>query len=240
MTTRPPTHVGRLGAIRRYPVKSLVGEELDLVSVDDRGVVGDRLWCVRDADGKLGSGKSTRRFRKMEGLLSLAAQYDDDVPVIDFGGGRQRRGDDDAVHQALRTLVGRPVRLSREEDVSHFDEGPIHLVTTATLRRLEEARGQGVDDRRLRPNFVIDTGDRVGFVEDAWIGRELALGDEVVLAVREPMPRCVMLNLAQRDLPEDADLLRTATRLNDAQVGVVADVVTAGQVRVGDEARLLP
>lgn len=240
MTVPPPAHVGRLAVIRRYPVKSLVGEDLDRATVDERGLRGDRLWCVRDADGKLGSGKTTRRFRKMEGLLTLSARYDGEVPVLELGDGRVHRGDDDAVHRVLTDLVGRPVTLSREAGVSHFDEGPIHLVTTSTLRALERARGGRVDERRLRANLVLDTGAEEGFVEDAWTGRELALGDQVVLAIREPMPRCVMLNLPQQHLPEDDQLLRTAKRANDAQVGVVADVVARGQVVLGDAARLLP
>ena len=60
---------GRLAGIRRYPVKSLTGEELEHALIEHRGLAGDRLWSVRDPDGKLGSGKSSRRFRKMDGLM---------------------------------------------------------------------------------------------------------------------------------------------------------------------------
>ena len=43
----------------RYPVKSLLGEQLPEVEVDERGVIGDRLYAVTDRDGKLGSGKTS-------------------------------------------------------------------------------------------------------------------------------------------------------------------------------------
>jgi uncharacterized protein len=220
-------------ALFRYPVKSLVGEELREVDIDRRGVTGDRLWSVRDPDGKLGSGKSSRRFRRMDGLLALSAAYDESVPVLTFPHGRVVRGDDEAVHEALSGHVGRPVRLEREERVSHFDEGPLHLVTTASLERVSRARGVPVDIRRLRANVLVESTE----VEDAWTGRRLAIGDDVVVQVLYPMPRCVMLDLPQRGLPADRGLLRAVTETNLGELGVVADVVTPGRVRLGDGVR---
>ncbi|WP_246595259.1 MOSC N-terminal beta barrel domain-containing protein [Actinoplanes auranticolor] len=38
--------------IRRYPIKSLLGERPPVAEVDQRGLAGDRLWAVRDPDGK--------------------------------------------------------------------------------------------------------------------------------------------------------------------------------------------
>ena len=60
----------------RYPVKSLGGQRVEASLVNERGLVGDRLWAVRDEDGKLGSGKDSRRFRRMEGLLGVTARYE--------------------------------------------------------------------------------------------------------------------------------------------------------------------
>src|SRR5690349_10610437 len=107
MPVAQSTQLGPVTAVLRYPVKSLAGEALERATIDGRGLVGDRLWCVRDPDGKLGSGKSTRRFRKMEGLLDLVATYDGDVPVIGYPDGRTLRGDDPDVHAALSRHVGR-------------------------------------------------------------------------------------------------------------------------------------
>lgn len=229
--------VGRVRSLHRYPVKSLVGEPLDHAAFDHRGILGDRLWSVRDEDGKLGSGKSTRRFRKMDGLLDLVATYDGDVPVIEFPDGRVLVGPGGATDTALSDHVGRSVTLAQEEAVSHFDEGPLHLVTTATVRALERRHGRPVDARRLRPNLVIETSDE-GFVEDAWIDRDVSIGQDVVLRITAPMPRCVMVDLAQRGVDAEDGLLRTATSANDAEVGVVADVLQPGEVNVGDEVRL--
>ena len=231
--------VGRVASLRRYPVKSLVGERLTEAVVDRRGLVGDRLWSVRDRDGKFGSGKSTRRFRRMDGLLSLTAAYDGgEVPVVTFPDGRSYRGDDPSVHAALSEYVGREVTLAREEAVSHFDEGPVHLVTTAALTCLERAHGRVVDPARLRPNLVVDT-DQPGLVEDGWVGQRVGIGEALVLKIGYRMPRCVMVNLPQVGVPADGGLLARITDLNDGGLGVVADVVRPGPVAVGDPVRLV-
>jgi uncharacterized protein YcbX len=224
-----------VASLHRYPVKSTVGERLEVADVVARGLRGDRLWAVRDEDGKLGSGKSTRRFRKMEGLLDLIASYDGDVPVVTFPDGRGLRGDDPAIDEALSAHVGRPVTLGREGEVSHFDDGPVHLVTTASLRVVGEALGEPVDPRRFRPNLVVDTGDLAGLVEDGWVGHQLHVG-EVVLEVAARMPRCVMVNLPQVGLSATR-VLDAVGDLNDANLGVLATVVAPGRVRVGDEVR---
>lgn len=221
-----------VASLRRYPVKSLVGERLEVADVVERGLRGDRLWAVVDEDGKLGSGKSSRRFRKMEGLLDLAASYDGDVPLITFPDGRSLRGDDPTIDDALSSHVGRSVTLAREAEVSHFDDGPVHLVTTGSLRAVEQHLGEPVDPRRFRPNLVVETGDLDGLVEDAWVGHRLQVG-EVLLEVVAQMPRCVMVNLPQVGLAATR-VLDVVGEINDANLGVLATVVTPGRVRVGD------
>jgi hypothetical protein len=230
---------GRLARIRRYPVKSLAGEDLERAALEPRGLAGDRAWAVRDLDGKLGSGKSTRRFRRMDGLLELAATYDGDTPLLTFPDGRVLPAGAAATDQALSAHVGRPVSLARESEVAHFDEGPVHLVTTASLRALADTAGHDVDPRRTRANLLVDwAGD--GFPEHEWVGRQVAVGSAVVLHVTALMPRCVMVNLPQEDLPADPDLLRLIGENDpDVALGVVADVVRTGEVALGDDVTLL-
>lgn len=238
MTAPPPPPVGVVAELRRYPVKSLAGERLDELRLDSRGVQGDRLWSVRDLDGRFGSGKSTRRFRKMDGLMRLVSSYDGQVPVITFPDGVRIRGDDPAVHSALSEYVGRPVTLAREEGVSHFDEGPLHVLTTSSLRRLEKEHGAPVDVRRFRANLLLDTGAAPELVEAAWSGCRIRVG-EALLEVGYQMPRCVMVDQPQAGMGPDHGVLRSLADLNDAQIGVVASVVEPGPVRLGDTAVLV-
>jgi uncharacterized protein YcbX len=127
-----------------------------------------------------------------------------------------------------------------------FDLAVVHLLTTATLDRLRELYPEGrLEVRRFRPNIVVATGpEEQGFVENDWIGRTISVGDEVRLRVSGQCPRCVMITLAQGDLPKDSGILptailRTAPQNNHANVGVYADVVKGGTVRRGDHVKVI-
>jgi hypothetical protein len=117
-----------------------------------------------------------------------------------------------------------------------FDVGPVHLLTTGTLDGLREAYPAGrFETRRFRPNLVVRTpSDSGAFPESKWVGRTLALGDEVRLKVSGHCGRCVMTTLAQGDLPRDPGILRAAAQQNEAHVGVYAEVVQGGIMRRGD------
>jgi uncharacterized protein YcbX len=121
-----------------------------------------------------------------------------------------------------------------------FDCAVVHLLTTATLERLRQLYPAGrFEVRRFRPNVVVETdADVTDFVENAWIGRTLAIGDTVRLSITRPCSRCVMTTLPQADLPRDNGILRTVAQHNQAHVGVYAAVVRGGTIRRGDATRL--
>ena len=226
--------VGRVTALWRYPVKSMLGERCPSLTLNARGVEGDRLYAVVDANGKLGSGKSTRRFARIDGLFRFRSVYDGDVPVIAFPDGRRLRGDDGSVHGALSAALGQPVTLAREAAISHMDAGPVHLLTTASLAWLRGLLpAAGLDERRFRPNVLIDVPG-ASPIEREWLGRTVAVGDEVRLAVRDMTERCVMVSLAQSELPDDPAILRTLAQDAGLDFGVYADVVAPGRISVGD------
>ena len=55
--------VGSVVALWRYPVKSMIGEELNSSEVADRGLLGDRQFAVVDrATGKVGGAKNPRKW----------------------------------------------------------------------------------------------------------------------------------------------------------------------------------
>ena len=73
--------VGAVTRLWRYPVKSMRGEQIGQALVDRRGLVGDRRFAVWDAEGRFGSCKNSRRFRRMDGLLDFRSGYGDDAAV---------------------------------------------------------------------------------------------------------------------------------------------------------------
>lgn len=98
-----------------------------------------------------------------------------------------------------------------------MDLAPVHILTTATLRRLSALSSlDSFDARRYRPNILVDT-DRVGFVEQTWIDRMLSIGPARMLAAL-PTPRCVMTTLAQAGLQTDRKSLRAIIRYNTLEL----------------------
>lgn len=119
-----------------------------------------------------------------------------------------------------------------------FDLAFLHILSTATINALRTAYPAGrFEARRFRPNILVDAGPE-DFAENAWIGKTIAIGDEVRLSVTGPCPRCVMTTLAQSDLPKDPGILRTAVQQNGANVGVYAEVLRGGTIRQGDMIRV--
>ena len=52
---------GSVVSLFRYPVKSMMGEELNAIDVTHRGLLGDRIYAVVDSsDGKVASAKNPR------------------------------------------------------------------------------------------------------------------------------------------------------------------------------------
>lgn len=228
--------VGVVASLYRYPVKSMRGEALAAVDLDRRGVVGDRLLATCDSSGRPGSGKSTQKFRAIEGLIHCMAAYDGDVPTVRLPDGTTVRGSDAGVHRMLSDWLGLDVRLVRESHVSHLDAGPVHLLTSASLARVRMAHPHvRIDERRFRPNLFVRTDPTTppGFVEDTWVGRTLRVGS-ARLTITEPTERCVMVNAAQDDLQPAPGLLRSIADANGMCLGVYARVITPATISRGD------
>lgn len=222
----------------RYPVKSLLGEQLGAVQVEERGVVGDRLYAVTDRDGKIGSGKTSRRFRRLDGLFDLRARNGGERSLVTLPDGRELEAGDPELDAFLSQRYGDELRVLKEDGVPHHDAAPLHLLTTSSLRWLESSLpASRIDVRRFRPNVLLETAG-AALVEDAWVGRRFALGTAVIRVV-ERTERCVMTTNAQSELPKDPEVLRAVTELNDTCLGIYASVETGGLVRVGDALRAL-
>ena len=121
-----------------------------------------------------------------------------------------------------------------------FDCGIVHILTTATLNKLRILYPEGrFEVRRFRPNIVLEAASgEEGFVENAWMGKVLAIGDSVRLSITRPCLRCVMTTLPQGDLPKDPGILRSLVHHNQSGLGVYAAVLEGGRVCRGDSVRL--
>jgi hypothetical protein len=214
----------------------MLGEACETLDVEARGAAGDRLYAVRDGEGRLGSGKNSRRHRRIDGLLGFRAASEGAAPRITFPDGRSLLASDSGIHAALSAALGLPVTLSFETDLSHHDSGPLHLVTTASLAELKKTLpGVGIDERRFRPNLLIE-----GEGENRWVGKALQVGDEVKLKVVDWTERCVMITMAQSELADEPRILRAVAQGEaEALFGVYAEVLVPGRIRLGDGVSVL-
>ena len=273
--------VGTVTALRRYPVKSMLGEDLDASDVSHLGLARDRrLAVVSRRTGKVASAKYPRLWRD---LLTLSAEALDDGARITLPDGKTVCSTDADIDAFLSALLNEPVTLtgtpppgaSLDRAVpeavlrdgikaqvpaelieigagappgTFVDFAPLHLLTTATLDRIAELSPyRRVHLERYRPNVVIRTeaGD---FPENDWLGRDLCVGDNLVVRVIARTPRCAVPTLAHGALPLDTEALRVLARHNRVAPlagldpepcgGVYAAVLYPGRIRVGNAVRV--
>ncbi|MCU0537475.1 MAG: MOSC domain-containing protein [Hydrococcus sp. Prado102] len=254
--------VGSVVSLWRYPVKSMLGEELNATQVTEKGLLGDHIYALIDtATGMTISAKNPRKWGKMFDCRAALAETSVKITLPD--GAIVLSNADDA-NQILSQLFGRELKLKaiapqkpsleeywptieglpHQDAVTNeatlantfFDGATVHILTTATLDRLQEITPNSrFETRRFRPNIVVKPMQEAkGFIENDWIGREIAIGDEVRLKVTGACPRCVMTTMAQSELPKDLSVLQTAVKHNQGNVGIYASVVRGGIVRRGD------
>lgn len=238
----------------RYPVKSLLGERLHEAVVTSMGIEGDRLFALRDGDAILSA-------KRTGALFEAAARLVDGELEIAWRDGSTSRLSDADLDSRLSNLSGRDVVLTQRasfhgsidivsgpdstttegpdgrfhsRDGTFFDAAVLHLLTTSSLAHLQALYPAGsVDERRFRPNILVDTGSDPVALEQDWIGREIEIGSAVVRVVKA-CSRCVMTTHPQSELPQDKGILRTLARATGNGMGVLAEVVREGNVQVGD------
>ena len=115
-----PAAVGRVVTIRRHPVKSMLGEEIEAGELTPRGLLGDRAYALVDAEsGRVASAKDPRRWPNLFDFHAafIGPAGDDRAPgpvrITLPDGGTLATDDGAEVDARLSEAVGRPVRLAR-------------------------------------------------------------------------------------------------------------------------------
>ena len=114
-----PTATGTVVSIWRYPLKSMLGEELNSSYVTERGLVGDRTYALIDQNtGKVASAKNPRKWGKLFDFRSVfidPPQVIENIPRvrITFPDGTHIFSDQDDVDYTLSKGFGRDVRLMK-------------------------------------------------------------------------------------------------------------------------------
>lgn len=225
------------------------------------GPVGDRVFCLVDPVRK-------RVLRTVENpsLVLAQARWESGVLGVDLSG-RTAAGEPEPSGEVLTVdywgreaevepvagpwaglfseYLGYDVVLAcsvRAGEVVYG--GAVTVVTTASLRLLQERLGRPVDSAQFRATFLLDTDGSEHdepHAEEGWAGRTLRLGDAAVV-VRGPVPRCAVVDIdpdtGRRAAPVLATLAGYRRGAGEIDFGVDATVVVPGMVHGGDAAVL--
>jgi uncharacterized protein len=259
--------VGRVESLWRYPVKSMRGEELQLLFAGFPGVYGDRVYAFRSSAASKGFPYLTGReqpnmlrygaaFRYGErmvippnlaeaqalgpGITPQYAESGDLMVEVHTSSGNVLTVDDPRLTDLLREggRDGLELSLIRSERAL-TDCRPISLISIQTVRHLSQEVGVELDKRRFRANVYVDLAAGDGIGEDAWVGHKLRIGSRAEIAVTDRDPRCKMITLDPDTAQANPEVMRRVAKDHDGPAGVYAAVLVEGTIRVGDEITLL-
>lgn len=171
------------------------------------------------------------------------------LPATELDHYRRGAPDSEDLLEELRSIFGRepdeplpdlsvfpPEILEYESPLgTYHDAFPLLLVTTSAMRSIADALPEAVVDvRRFRPSIVVDTDGDAGHPEFDWVDRTVRVG-ATELRIVTGCPRCVMVTREiDGSIPADRSVLRHIVADLDQNLGVYAEVVRPGPVRVGD------
>jgi uncharacterized protein YcbX len=99
-----------------------------------------------------------------------------------------------------------------------------------------------VDEKIEEARYFLDkikkATERKDFIENLWVGKKLAIGEETIVKITGPCTRCVMTTLPQADLARDLGILHTVARYNQVHAGVYASVHRGGTIHRGDRVQV--
>jgi uncharacterized protein YcbX len=213
----------RVAELWRYPVKSLRGERVRAVDIDEAGVAGDRLVHVRQMSGRVVTSRFRPRLLGLQGSLDEAGE-----PLVDglpwsSAGALER----------VRAAAGPAVELVRYRGGDHgqrYDVLPLTVLTDGIVEAM------GVDRRRFRPNVLISGVP--GLAEAGWPGYGLRAGTALI-GVRNRRARCVMTTFDPDTLEQDPAVLRRIVGSFEGQIALDCWVIEPGRIEEGDAVELV-
>ncbi|WP_328744782.1 MOSC domain-containing protein [Streptomyces sp. NBC_00285] len=165
--------MGTVTALYRYPVKSMLGENVPSVTITERGVSGDRVHAVLDGSGAVGSAKHPGKWGD---VLRCRSRLDDaGVVRVVLPDGTALSVEDPELSVRLCTLLGRevfvcavvPEHVRLERAVPDYEGG-----VPAVLRKsaFVDETGERVTTGSVAPGTFFDFG-RVHLVTTAALDR---------------------------------------------------------------------
>ncbi|MCF8246654.1 MAG: MOSC domain-containing protein [Saprospiraceae bacterium] len=238
-------HLGKIQELVRYPVKSMAGVPVETAFLGWHGLQADRRFAFRRLKDNSGfPWLSASRLPEL--LLFEPTNFDEKAEEPLPTHVRTPDGSFLEIGSAeLKNLIsekfGSAVELMK---LKHgiFDEASVSVINMATVAAICQAANQALDTRRFRANIVIESAATEPFLEDSWVGGKLVFGDEetgpmVQVTMRDL--RCMMINLDPETAKQDPQIMKAVVRMNQNNAGAYGTVVRTGELRVGQEVKLI-
>ncbi len=227
--------IGKVSRLRRYPVKSMKGEDLESAIVEAYGLLGDRTYSyvIDHAPNPRFPWMTARQAAQMlfyKPKITSSGEIDVETPE-----GSHYSISDTALEKSLEKKYGYPISLKHQETGCH-DTKPISLLGLQTIGELgKETQIRELAPERFRANIYADWHSGLPFLEDRLVGKEIAVGaDGVVLKIVKKDSRCVIPTLDPATSIADPDVLETIKEKHGGCFGVYAEVVSGGIIRLAD------
>jgi hypothetical protein len=112
----PATKIGSVASLHRYPVKSMMGEELNATRIGMKGLQGDRVFALADVEsGKIASAKNPSKWPTLFNFRAAFAEplNGDSLPPawITLPDGGTISTEDKNIATRLSSSLGKPVRF---------------------------------------------------------------------------------------------------------------------------------
>ena len=120
--------LGKVDSIFRYPVKSMMGEKIEETSVTSNGVLGDRVWAVRDEvrGGIRGAKKIPQLMQLSAACIVEPTGYGSDPTAVTLADGEVIRTDDQNINARLSQALDHRVTIwpiMPKEQLDHYRRG---------------------------------------------------------------------------------------------------------------------
>ena len=232
--------IGKVKYLRRYPVKSMKGEDLEGVFISKSGLEGDRKYAFIDDNAQNKKFPWMTARQKHEMLLFEPRIIDIDSGMIEVKTpeGELFSIDDPRFEMFLEKRFGYSLTLKHDLD-GCFDAKPISLFGLSTVRAIAtEANVSDFMHQRFRSNIYAEWRNGEPFMEDRLVGMSLRLG-EVVLKIEKKNVRCVIPTLDPRDVTQSPQVLTEIERNHGGCAGVLGTVVRQGTLKLNNVIELL-
>lgn len=148
--------VGRVSALARYPVKSMLGEDLDELDINERGTVGDRAYAMRElATRQIVSAKKFAKLFEFRATYEAPPAVGRVTPIkIALPDGRTIHAEDADASAAISEALGRKVALERCEGVHNEHAGidPANVFADVPVEKVLP----GLTERTLPDHFALE------------------------------------------------------------------------------------